>query len=469
MALRGASVVTLLCAALLGLSVPAAHTEGVGGSFTSSDPLLNRIWSASVQTADDMLVPGPLATDWEGRPCAIALPAVIIDGIPRDGCPYVGDEAVIGRTLDASTPNWAVQRSMLTWFAAAQHSDGAIPASPLLGGSSVLFDYNAYWIQAVYNYVLYSGDVGLARQVWPNVVRLINGFYAAHTLPNGLLVNDLGWSDYAYLRRHGDIVAYDNAQYVYALRQAVKLAAWLGGRPQAAAWTARANRVAAAFTRAFWDPSAGAFGDTTVDHATHPQDGNAFAVLSGIATTAQTASALRYLVAHDWRDYGNTIADTNTWAGPDWGLNAVDRVYPFMSYFELRARFQSGLDDSAFDLLRREWGYMVKYGPGRMWETIGPDGGPPADIHPSFDSGWSSGAAPALSEYVLGVAPASPGFTRFTVTPHPNDLTSARGAVPTPHGLIHVAWTRTGTRVSLTVRAPAGTIWANAPRPKHAP
>jgi hypothetical protein len=379
---------------------------------------------------------------------------VLIDGLVRDRCPYIGDESVIDRTLDASTPNWPLQRAMLQWFAGAQHDDGAIPSSPIYGGDIVLVDYNAYWVQALYSYVLYSGDVAFAKQVWPSLVRLLDVFYPAHT-KNGLLVNTFGPADYAYIRRNGDVVGYYNAQYVYALKLASTLAQWTGDNDASSRWSARAKTVGAAADAAFWDGTA--FTDTTQDRATHPQDGNAFAVLSGVATHDQAVAAMDFLAARDWRDYGNTIADTNNWDGPDWGFLAKDRVYPFISYFEVQARFQLGLDDSAYDLLRREWGYMTRNGPGTMWETIGPFGGPPTDDHPSFDSGWSSGGAPALTQYALGVAPTSPGFATFTVHPRPNDLLWAKGDVPTPHGLIHVEWHRLFGRAFVKVTAPAGT------------
>ena len=463
MALRLQHVLVLLACAL---AAPAAARAD--GSFTSSDLLLNRVWAGSVQTAADMLAPGPLATDSAGRPCAIDARVVILDGAVRDRCPYVGDEAVIDRTFDVSTPHWEIQRSMLAWFGGAQHTDGAIPASPIFGATTVLFDYNAYWLLALHDYVLYSGDVSLARELWPHVVRLIDVFYAAHTLPSGLLVNDLGPFDYAYVRRHGATVAYFNAQEVYALGRAATLACWVGDGAHAAAWKARSARVAAAFAPAFWDAGAGAFSDTTNDRATHPQDGNAFAVLSGVATKSQGTAALDYLWAHDRRDYGNTIVDRDAWDDPTWGWQSNQRVYPFMAYFEVGARFESGEDVPALDLLRRTWGYMILNGPGTMWETIGPYGGVPTDIHPSWDAGWSSGAAPALTQYVLGVAPTAPGFATFTVTPHPGDLGSASGDVPTPHGTIHVAWTNPGGKLALSVSAPTGTVWANAPKPVKA-
>ena len=226
--------------------------------------------------------------------------------------------------------------------------------------------------------------------------------------------------------------------------------------------------MVAEFGGAFWNQGLGVFNDTTVDPLTHPQDGNSFAVLSGAASDAQAASALDYLWGHDAREYGNTIVDSQNWDGMTWGWQASDRVYPFMSFYELLAWFKIGRPDAALDLIRREWGYMAQHSPGTMWETIGPYGGVPTDAHPSWDAGWSSGAAPALTTYVLGVQPTSPGFATFTVNPQSGGaawgITSASGTVPTPHGDITVDWHLSAAgKLIVTVKAPRGTSQTNAP------
>ena len=92
-----------------------------------------------------------------------------------------------------------------------------------------------------------------------------------------------------------------------------------------------------------------------------------------------------------------------------------------------------------------------------MWETISPYGGGPTGG--SWDHGWSSGAAPALTNYALGVQPTSPGFATFSVTPHPDGLQWARGTVPTPHGEIRVSWRLVGGRPVVHVYAPPGTTF----------
>jgi hypothetical protein len=46
-----------------------------------------------------------------------------------------------------------------------------------------------------------------------------------------------------------------------------------------------------------------------------------------------------------------------------------------------------------------------------------------------------------FSAYILGVRPTEPGYRRFSVRPQPvEEVTWARGLVPTPHGSIAAAW-----------------------------
>jgi hypothetical protein len=282
----------------------------------------------------------------------------------------------------------------------------------------------------------------------------MDDWYAAQLGQAGLLVNGLGNLDYANIPRAGTTVAYFNAGYAWALGRAATVAAWIGEQAKATAWRARIAPLASAFQQAFWDGSAGAYVDATTGPVLHPQDGNVFAVLSGLAGLGRARSALHYLEGHDWQPYGAALADNDTWHGYPWGDQAGKRVYPFIGYFELVARYASGLDSSAVALIRREWGYMVRNGPrSTMWETIGADGGPPSDQQPSFDHGWSSGAAPALTQYALGVVPAAPGFGSYVAQPHPADLRWARGVVPTPHGPIKFRWAYGRGVLSATVVA----------------
>lgn len=447
-------------AAAVGWLIATGTSSQTAGTFRSSDALLNRIWTVSVKTARDMVVPGPLSVDALGRPCAIALRTVIVDGVVRDRCPYIGDQAVIDRTLFVSVPedDAPVMRAMLLWYAHNQHRDGSIPQSPIFHARVVGFDYNAYWVEALHDYVLYTGDRALARSVWSSLVELMNRWYPRQLGANGLLVDRVGARDYAGIHRRGDTIAYFNAGYGVALEQAATVAGWLGHRRAAAEWRRRLPSLRRSFNGAFWDPGAHAYLDSPTGPKVHPEDGNAFAVLAGFASLARARAALDYLSRAIRQSYGNTLLDVDAWSHPGWGGLSNLRVYPFVGYFEVLARYAAGLDDSALELVRREWGYMVRNGPQQgMWENIGPHGGGPTNtLGQSWEHGWSSGAAPALTEEVLGVRPGTPGFGTFVAAPHPSGVAWARGRVPTPHGTISFSWSRTETSFDATVDAPVG-------------
>ena len=62
-----------------------------------------------------------------------------------------------------------------------------------------------------------------------------------------------------------------------------------------------------------------------------------------------------------------------------------------------------------------------------------------------------------LSNYILGVEPVEPGFAKFRVRPHPaGGVTFASGEVPTPQGLIRVAWRMEDGAPSVSVEVPPG-------------
>jgi hypothetical protein len=468
----------LLLLALVGSALhPGAALAGTG-SFAASDPLLGRLWDDSARTA------GMMPSEPTGlSPGLCTYPAghrIILDGLVRDRCAWIGDLAVAGKTLLLTGQGDPRDiRFALETFAATQREDGSIcpvigplcefgvgrdgvpcrppgpPCRPL-----TLVGYQAYWIEVLRDYVLYTGDLDVGRALLPTAERILDRYYGAN-LRDGLFRTPTETPrDYAYINRHSRIVAYYNAHYVLALQYAAQLSRWLGEPGRAAAWETQADAVSARIAETFWDPEAGAFTDSPETAPVHPQDANAFSVLASIGTPAQRQSALAHLAAFNAYDYGNSIVDDGrVWSGWPWGLNAERRVYPFMAFFEVMARFDSGLDTSAIELIRRLWGYMARNGPGTTWEVIGPYGSPDLFHVPSLAHGWSTGVVPALTTYVLGVQPDGPGYASFLARPRPSGLVWARGDVPTPHGTISFEWRSQKDAMIARVSSPvAGTI-----------
>lgn len=141
-------------------------------------------------------------------------------------------------------------------------------------------------------------------------------------------------------------------------------------------------------------------------------------------------------------------------------------ISTFYGYYVLQARAMAGDIQGCLDLIRRYWGGMLDMGATTFWEhfeldwTEGatridelPQPGRP-DIHADFGDhcfvglrhslchGWAAGPTAWLTERVLGITPAKPGFACINLNPRLGDLEWARGSVPTPHGVIGVEVTR---------------------------
>ena len=438
------------------LGTPASYT----GWFESSDKQLNQYWYQASYTnelitdtfrSDDI---DPRGADSPG----LVGKLVLTDGPKRDRDPYVGDVAVSGRTAYLTHPVGEAAKNVLADLADHQRADGWIPPASIGNYTLPLFDYPLYWVTSSWDYVLYTGDTGYASTYSPNLIKVLDTWYPSVTDTNGLLQKGLngtsGYGDYAFLGRTGEVTYY-NALYVQALRNAAALATALGHADDATRWTARAQTVATAVNAHLWDASAGAYLDSAVGAVRHGQDGNGYAILSGVADATRATSALSYLATANATPYGNSFMDNNTLV-PD----GRDRVYAFTSYPEIQARFRTGQVDSAIDQIKRMYGWMSTHDPGlTSWEGIGANGSMYEGPYTSAAHGWSTGVLPALTNELLGATPTGPGFATWSVQPHPGKVTWARGQLPTPHGPLSVSWTagQCGRAFTLTVDAPRGT------------
>ena len=153
----------------------------------------------------------------------------------------------------------------------------------------------------------------------------------------------------------------------------------------------------------------------------------------------------------------------------------------FMGYYMLEALAKNGSYADALDLISEYWGRMLDLGATTFWEDFNymdsknaaridefvPEG--KFDIHAdggaycyvglrhSFCHGWASGPTAWLSQHILGVEPASPGFKTVRIRPHLGNLEWVEGDFPTPYGIIHVTHSRRPDgQISSTVELPEG-------------
>ncbi|KAL7968066.1 glycoside hydrolase family 78 protein [Trichoderma sp. SZMC 28014] len=424
------------------------------GSFECSDADLAQWWYDGVYTVD-MGTDVFLANETEPRDASsptLEDKQVILDGAKRDRDPYVGDMAVSSLTSYLSHDFAEASINVLEDLAQHQRSDGWIPPASIV------------------DLVMYTGNTSYANTYWNTLKNALDGYYASKIdSATGLLYkNDTSYGDYAFLPRSGPVTYY-NALYVHALSYASKLATNLGLDDDAQRWSSRASSVGEALLSHNFDQSVGAFYDggpcpgaaAGTYCNVHAQDGNSIAILAGVTNDTTSTQILNYWKSTTSQQYGNAFYDSSILSPGD---QFNSRVYAFLSYFEIAARFVTpGQASSAYEELRRLYGWMASHDPQiTMWEGIGPDGAPYEGAFTSMAHGWSTGVVPLLTNYVLGVKPQSPGFKTWWICPvvDGGGLTWAKGEVPTPQGKIDVSWERenvtTGVVFTLDIETPDG-------------
>ncbi|TVY80475.1 hypothetical protein LSUE1_G006055, partial [Lachnellula suecica] len=417
------------------------------GWFESSDDQLNQWWYDGVYT-NDMCTDTFLENSTDPRDAAsptLEGKQVLFDGAKRDRDPYVGDLAVSSLTSYLSHDDPIASRNVLADLGDHQRDDGWIPPASINNYTLPLLDYPLWWVVCSYDLFMYTGDYDYVRTYYPNIVKVLDTFYPSITNPTTQLVQkglgvSANYGDYAFLPRTGPVTYY-NVLYVLALQRAASIATFLGGHSDdAARWTARAQVVSDSVNSNSFDTSVGAYFDGSCGFSpcpTHAQDGNSISVISGVANETTANSVLSYLSKANARPYGNSFYDNDLLQA---GFS--QRVYAFISYFEIDARFKTaGLAESALEEIRRLYGWMAANDPGiTQWEGIADNGTKYEGAFTSLAHGWSTGIVPALTNNVLGVTPTGPGYTAYNVKPIPGDVQWAKGVVPTPNGPISVYW-----------------------------
>ena len=123
---------------------------------------------------------------------------------------------------------------------------------------------------------------------------------------------------------------------------------------------------------------------------------------------------------------------------------------PFNTYFVLQGMVHAGCVAEAMGLVRRCWGGMISLGATTFWEVFRPEwvdlmkpcDPPPDGVHgyTSLCHPWSAGVTRWLSDHVLGVRPTTPGYSEFVFDPLAAGLKKMSGTVATVNGAIRAGF-----------------------------
>ena len=391
------------------------------GSFESSDPQLNRIWEIGAYTAHLCMQDG------------------VWDASKRDRGRWMGDTDVSGRVIEDVFGERPLMEDTL---------DRLIGPAPVDQHVNGIPGYSSFWLTGVADYYRHTGDKEFLEREHARMVQLLEfvdkEFDARNVYANKSNVwLYVDWSP----QLNGDTPETRRAttlEFVRAYREAVWMLRELGDTANATKYEARAAEIEAGAQKYLLDAGTGTFGPRWQT--------NAAAVIGGAAKPEQYDAI--------WK---NVLSQVGT--GDTKGLI----ISPYYNYYVIRAMAETGHREQALKWIRQYWGGMVDEGATSFWEAYDPSWYH-EDFHSSLQSdnrsgyfvslahGWSAGPTAWLMEQVLGIRPVGAGFATVDVRPDLVGLDWAKGAEPTPHGLLKVDVRKSGGGVAIAVDVPEGVV-----------
>ena len=407
------------------------------GSFECSDPLLNKVWEAGAYTV---------------RMCS---QDGFLDCPTREQRQWTGDVFVEALVTLVTERDVRLLRKFLRQVGETQDSSGMVMMATTcdLEAAKRVFipDFALLWVLTAEKYFLYTGDLEIIRELFQEMVRLINWF-RFYLDENDLLCDVSGWTfiDWSVeLGKKGE-VAVVNALFIGALNAVSSFALQLGYKDIVEEYDELAIRIRDAINIKLWDEKRGLY----VDSCWKGKKGR-------VVSQHANAALIYFNIApkERWDRIFNTILDekqvklTRSWRWDKERLFDPEKdiimVQPFFSAFLLGALRKAGIIEEVLDNIRRKWGPMVEKSP-TLWETW------QLTETTSTCHGFSSAPTYFLSTLVLGVLPVVTGFKRFQIRIPLCDISWAKGTVPTPLGAISVKWERIDEKISVYLDIPEG-------------
>jgi hypothetical protein len=400
------------------------------GSFSCSDPLLNRIWRTGIATlracTSDVFMEEPCRE--QASSTAGARIAALLHY-------HAFGEAVLPRRSLLLAAQSQLPNGLLYGVFPAE-APGCVPP-----------DFTLHWIRALDEYHFHTGDLAALRLCRKTLENALS-FFARHAGERGLLGPTPEWRLFLDLApgldRRG-LSATFNLLYLQALAAATRIGLALSESGLAnhcrQAATTLAERIKTVF-----GTSEGSLLVESVDLDTgEPSDlvsqqATALAVLEGLLPGQSPNAAL---AVKELLSMFPAPPCTKVEAGPI-------RAGLFFRHFVHEAQARLGYGADALADIRNTWGWMLVQGAATWWKTM------PPRANGGLCHAWSAHPTVFLTRHVLGFSPAEAGWRRIRFAPKFFDLTSAAGGAPTPAGTVECAWERDEKRAKFRLVVPSG-------------
>ncbi|KAL1614894.1 hypothetical protein SLS56_011990 [Neofusicoccum ribis] len=273
---------------------------------------------------------------------------------------------------------------------------------------SFSFTYHLYTLLDLFNHFLYTGDIEHLENYWSQYKLAMN--WSLITIDASGMANVTSSNDWLRSGMGGHNVE-ANSIFYRTLDTGLKLAVEVGDDSVVDTWTNAMTKIKESVNTHLWDPVQNLFFDNDGNqtaNALQPQDGNAWAVVSGLVS-GDRAAAISTSLASRWiRPYGAPA--------PEAGAT----ISPFASGFE-----------APYD----------------------------NDARLSHAHGWSTGPTSALTFLGTGVQLAGARGRAWCVRPRPGSLGRVEAGFETALGRFAAEWVAAdGYVVSGRFETPAGTL-----------
>ncbi|MEP7319167.1 MAG: hypothetical protein ABI921_10505 [Panacibacter sp.] len=278
------------------------------------------------------------------------------DGPKRDRRLWIGDLYLESLANMYSFKNYELTKHCLYLLAGLSYKDGVAPSNVFERPKphpqiNPLFDYALIYDVAVKEYVQATGDKQTALDLWPLVKRQLE-IPKKYLGEDGMLDYDKAnkeWWLFFDWRNGLDKQAALQGVVIWAYKNTYDLAKMIGKENEVAELPAIIKKMTDATHKNLYDKTVGVFvsgKDKQVSYASQ-----AWMVLSGVATKAEGATALKKLPAMQ---------------------NVVYPGAPYLYHYVIEAMIQCDLKQEAKELLTNYWGSMVQKGADTFWEVYDP-------------------------------------------------------------------------------------------------
>ncbi|MGL1890078.1 MAG: hypothetical protein OCD02_00555 [Spirochaetaceae bacterium] len=282
---------------------------------------------------------------------------------------------------------------------------------------------NSVGFYGIWTYYQHSGDLETLTEVYPGIKTYLSLW---ETDSNGLVIPRKGgwlWGDWG---NHKDMNLLFNLWYYLALKGQYNMAKVLGHQDDVINIKLIMDGIKKSFNTTFW---------TGTCYRSKDYKGKTDDRVHALAVLAELAEPDKY------RDIQN-VFETSYHSSA------------YMEKYVAEAQYVMGYEAEAIIRLKKRFSFMVDHKLTTLWEDwkIGGSGGG------TTNHGWSGGFLTLLSQYGLGVAPSSPGYTSYDVLPQIGSLKKLKGVIPSVKGDIRVRIEDKKGEFSLFLVSPLDTI-----------